>query len=146
MEYAAEVLLVDDNPADIDLVREGLRKRSSAFRVSAVSDGEEAISFLRKRGRFADAPEPDIIVLDLNLPRKDGREVLAEVKTDAMLARIPVVIFTTSAACADVNFSYQHGANCYLQKPGNFPDYMSVVKSLAGFWLDLALLPNKEME
>ena len=146
MECGAEVLLVDDNPADIDLVREALSKSSSALHVSAVGDGEEAIRFLRKRAGFAEVPEPDLIVLDLNLPRKDGREVLKEVKTDAVLARIPVVIFTTSAARTDVNFSYEHGANCYLQKPGNFPDYMAVVKSLAGFWLGLALLPNKEMQ
>lgn len=136
--------MVDDNPADIDLVREALSKRSSAFRINAVNDGEEAMRFLRKRGKFTDAPAPNLIVLDLNLPRKDGREVLTEVKTDATLSAIPVVIFTTSAARTDVTFSYEHGANCYLQKPGNFPDYMEVVASLAGFWLDLVLLPNKE--
>ena len=100
--------------------------------------------FLRKRGNYTDASAPDLIFLDLNMPRKDGREVLAEVKTDATLSAIPVVIFTTSAAHADVTFSYEHGANCYVQKPGNFPDYMEVVASLAGFWLDLVLLPNKE--
>ena len=146
VEYGAEVLLVDDNPADIDLVREALSKSSPALHVNAVSDGEAAMHFLRKRGKFADAPAPHLIVLDLNLPRKDGREVLAEVKTDATLSAIPVVIFTTSAAHTDVTFSYEHGANCYLQKPGNFPDYMQVVTSLAGFWLDLVLLPNKETQ
>lgn len=146
MEYEAEVLLVDDNPADIDLVREALSKGSPALRINSVTDGEEAMRFLRRRGKFTDAPTPDLIVLDLNLPRKDGREVLAEVKTDATLSPIPVVIFTTSAARADVTFSYEHGANCYLQKPGNFPEYMEVVASLAGFWLDLVLLPNKETQ
>lgn len=135
---------MDDNPADIDLVREALSRSPSPLRVSVACDGEEAMRFLRRRGQFAEAAEPDLIVLDLNLPRKDGREVLAEVKQDTGLARIPVVIFTTSEAHSDVNFSYEHGANCYLQKPGNFPDYMTVVQSLAGFWLDLALLPVKE--
>lgn len=136
---------MDDNPADIDLLREAIAKSPRPLCVHAVNDGEEAIRYLRRRGDYREAREPDLVVLDLNLPRKDGREVLAEVKKDATLARIPVVIFTTSEARSDVNFSYEHGANCYLQKPGNFPDYLTVVQSMTGFWLRLALLPNKEM-
>lgn len=146
VEDGAEVLLVDDNPADVDLVREALSKSACRFCLNAVSDGDDAIRFLRQRGIYAGAPRPDLIVLDLNLPRKDGREVLRAIKTDATLARIPVVIFTTSEAHVDVNFSYEHGANCYLQKPGNFPDYMAAVRSLAGFWLDLVLLPSEERQ
>lgn len=136
--------MVDDNPADIDLMREAISKGTRTFNVRAVNDGDEAIRYLRRRGNYNSAREPDLIVLDLNLPRKDGREVLAEVKKDATLVRIPVVVFTTSEAHSDVNFSYEHGANCYLQKPGNFPDYMAVVQSMTGFWLGLALLPNKD--
>lgn len=136
---------MDDNPADIDLLREAIAKSPRPLCVHAVNDGEEALRYLRRHGDYREAREPDLVVLDLNLPRKDGREVLAEVKKDATLARIPVVIFTTSEARSDVNFSYEHGANCYLQKPGNFPDYLTVVQSMTGFWLRLALLPNKEM-
>ena len=99
------------------------------------------MSFLRCQGQYAAAPRPDIIVLDLNLPRKDGREVLAEVRSDPALARIPVVVFTTSQAAADVNRSYELGANCYLRKPGNLPDFVALVQSMADFWLGFASLP-----
>jgi CheY-like chemotaxis protein len=140
------VLLVDDNPADIDLIGEILRTCSAGFHVNPVSDGVEAISFLRRRGKFAQMASPDLIVLDLNLPRKDGCEVLSEVKSDPELAGIPVVIFTTSRASADINRSYALGANCYLPKPGNLPDFRSVVQSMADFWLNLASLPHKERQ
>ena len=142
----AEVLLVDDSPADLDLTREGLSRSRNRFQVSAVMDGAEAIRFLRRQGSYAQAPEPDLIVLDLNLPRKDGREVLAELKNDPRLTRIPVVIFTSSQATSDVNHSYAHGANCYVSKPGTFPEYAAVVQTLAEFWLNLAILPRKEMQ
>lgn len=102
------------------------------------------MSFLRGQGKYAQAPRPDIIVLDLNLPRKDGREVLSEVRSDPQLARIPVVVFTTSQASSDVNRSYQLGANCYLTKPGNLADFTAVVQSMADFWLSFASLPQKE--
>lgn len=137
---------MDDNPADIDLIREALSKSPFRFHISEVRDGEEAIRFVRRQDKYANAPQPDLIVLDLNLPRKDGREVLSEVKADKSLGQIPVVIFTTSEARSDVDHSYARGANCYLQKPGNFADYMAVVQSLAGFWLGLAILPHKERE
>ncbi len=138
------MLLVDDNPADLDLTSEVLGSCKPGFHVNAVSDGVEAISFLRRQGKFAHMPSPDLIVLDLNLPRMDGREVLSEIKCDPDLARIPVVIFTTSQASSDINRSYALGANCYLPKPGNLPDFRLVVQSMSEFWLNLASLPHKE--
>lgn len=144
MRIEAEVLLVDDNPADIDLTRDVLSKSKLHFHVNSVSDGEEAMSFLRGQGKYAETPRPDIIVLDLNLPRKDGREVLSEMRSDPKLARIPVVVFTTSQASSDINRSYELGANCYLRKPGNLADFEAVVQSMADFWLSFASLPQKE--
>lgn len=144
MKTAPEVLLVDDNPADIDLMSEVLAKSKRRFHVNAVGDGAEAMSFLRHQGKHAEAPSPDLVVLDLNLPRKDGREVLSDIKSDPALAKIPVVIFTTSQANSDVTRSYELGANCYLRKPGNLPDFIAVVQSLADFWLGFASLPQKE--
>jgi CheY-like chemotaxis protein len=144
LKNGAQVLLVDDNPADVDLTSDVLGKSKGRFHVSAVGDGEEAILFLRRAGRYADAPSPDLIVLDLNLPRKDGRAVLSEVKSDPDLARIPVVVFTTSQASSDVNRSYELGANCYLRKPGNLSEFVEVVQSMADFWLSFACLPPKE--
>ena len=144
MKSVAEVLLVDDNPADIDLTSDVLAKSKRHFHVSAVNDGADAISFLRQEGKYTEAPAPDLVVLDLNLPRKDGREVLAEVKADPDLAKIPVVIFTTSQASSDISRSYELGANCYLRKPGNLADFVAVVQSMADFWLGFASLPRKE--
>ena len=146
MNSSPEVLLVDDSPADIDLTREGLKRSRQHFQVRAVNDGAEAISYLRRQGKYAQTARPDLIVLDLNLPRMDGREVLAELKNDPDLTPIPVVIFTTSQASSDVNHSYSHGANCYVCKPGNFPEYAAVVQSVADFWLSLVTLPHKEMQ
>ena len=144
MKSRAEVLLVDDSPADTDLTRDVLSKSRAQFHVNAVEDGEQAMFFLRREGRYAEAPSPDLIVLDLNLPRKDGRAVLKEVKSDPDLASIPVVVFTTSQAGSDINRSYGLGANCYLRKPGNLSEYTSVVQSMADFWLSFASLPHKE--
>jgi chemotaxis family two-component system response regulator Rcp1 len=146
MKTTPEILMVDDNPADIDLTSEVLAQSKQAFHVNAVNDGAEAISFLRHRGKYAASPVPDLVVLDLNLPHKNGREVLAEVKADPQLAKIPVVIFTTSQASADVMRSYELGANCYLRKPGNLPDFVAVVQSMANFWLGFATLPQKKNE
>ena len=139
-----EILMVDDNPADIDLTTEVLAQSEQYFRVNAVSDGVEAISFLRRQGKYAQAPMPDLVVLDLNLPRKHGCEVLSNIKADPALAKIPVVIFTTSQANADVTRSYKLGANCYLKKPGNLPEFVAVVQTMAKFWLGCASLPQKE--
>ena len=144
MKSVAEVLLVDDNPADVDLTSDVLARSQRHFHVNAVNDGAEAISFLRQQGKYVEAPLPDLVVLDLNLPRKDGREVLSEVKADPNLARIPVVIFTTSQASSDISRSYELGANCYLRKPGNLPEFVAVVQSMADFWLGFASLPRKE--
>jgi len=144
MTPETEVLLVDDNPADLDLTREMLNRSKRDFHVSSVEDGEQAMSFLRGEGKYNAAPRPDMIVLDLNLPRKDGREVLSEIRSDPRLARIPVVVFTTSQAISDINRSYELGANCYLRKPGNLDDFRAVVQSMADFWLSYASLPPKE--
>ncbi len=144
MKTAPEVLLVDDNPADIDLMSEVLAKSNRHFHVNVVCDGAEAISFLRRQGKYAAAPAPDLVVLDLNLPRKDGREVLSDIKADPALAMIPVVVFTTSQANSDITRSYELGANCYLRKPGNLPEFMAVVQCMADFWLGFASLPKKE--
>jgi two-component system, chemotaxis family, response regulator Rcp1 len=136
--------LVDDNPADIDLTREVLGKCKWHFHVNAVNDGAEAISLLRHKGKYSQAATPDLIILDLNLPCQDGRQVLAEVKSDTELAKIPVVIFTTSQASSDISRCYQLGANCYLRKPGNLADFVAIVQSMADFWLGFASLPHKE--
>ena len=144
MKTAPEVLLVDDNAADIDLTSEVLAKSKRHFHVNVVNDGAQAVSFLRREGEYAKAPAPDLVVLDLNLPRKDGRDVLTDIKSDPALAKIPVVIFTTSQANSDISRSYELGANCYLRKPGNLPDFIAVVQSMADFWLGFASLPQKE--
>jgi two-component system, chemotaxis family, response regulator Rcp1 len=139
-----EILMVDDNPADIDLTSEVLAQSKGHFHVNAVTDGVEAISFLRRQGKYAEAPAPDLVVLDLNLPRKDGCEVLSNIKADPALAKIPVVIFTTSQASSDITRSYELGANCYLRKPGNLPEFVALVQSMAEFWLHFATLPHRE--
>ncbi|MGA3193725.1 MAG: response regulator [Terriglobales bacterium] len=142
----AEVLMVDDSLADIELTSEVLGKTRWLPHLSSVNDGEEAISFLRRRGKYAAAPRPDLIVLDLNMPRKDGRSVLTEIKTDPTLAWIPVVIFTTSHANSDINRSYELGANCYLRKPGNLADFVALVDLMANFWLGFVSLPFQREE
>lgn len=144
MKNSPEILMVDDNPADIDLTSEVLAQSEGHVHVNAVNDGVEAISFLRRQGKYAKAPVPDLVVLDLNLPRKDGCEVLSNIKADPSLAKIPVVIFTTSQASSDITRSYKLGANCYLKKPGNLPEFVAVVQSMAQFWLTFASLPQRE--
>lgn len=144
MKTTPEILMVDDNPADIDLTSEVLAQSKGHFHVNAVNDGAEAISFLRRQGKYAKAPVPDLVVLDLNLPRKDGCEVLSDIKADPELAKIPVVIFTTSQADSDITRSYKLGANCYLRKPGNLPEFVAVVQSMAQFWLGFASLPRRD--
>ncbi len=146
MKNEPELLLVDDNPADTDLTAEILSKCKKKFHVNVVSDGAQAMSFLRRQGNYAEAPTPDLLVLDLNLPRKDGRRVLAELKSDPKLSKIPVVVFTTSEADSDVIRSYELGANCYLRKPGNLVDFVEAVQAMADFWLGCASLPQKEKQ
>jgi CheY-like chemotaxis protein len=142
MYPAAEILLVDDNPADIRLICEALAAGGRGSHVSIVLDGEEAVAFLRRSGKYAQAECPHLIILDLNLPRSDGRAVLAEVKADPGLRKIPVVVFTTSRSIHDIRCSYELGANCYVSKPGNLRDFFVAVQSLEQFWFGVVSLPG----
>jgi chemotaxis family two-component system response regulator Rcp1 len=144
MKEIREVLLVDDNPADIDLTRDALSRNSCPSNVHSVVDGMAAIAFLQQKGEYSNAMRPDIIFLDLNLPRKDGRAVLAEAKGNPRLKNIPIIIFSTSSAHADVRRSYELGANCYVTKPGNLEAFDSTVNTLATFWFCCAMLPREE--
>jgi two-component system, chemotaxis family, response regulator Rcp1 len=137
-----EILLVEDNRGDVRLAVEALRDAKVANTLRVVEDGVEALAFLRREGRHAGVPRPDLILLDLNLPRKDGREVLAEIKQDADLKRIPVVILTSSAAEQDVLQAYNLHANCYITKPVDLDQFMKVVKSIEDFWLVVVKLPR----
>jgi chemotaxis family two-component system response regulator Rcp1 len=137
-----EILLVEDNPGDVRLAVEALRDAKVANRLHIVEDGVEAMSFLRREGRYADVSQPNLILLDLNLPRKDGREVLAEIKQDADLKRIPVVILTSSAAEQDVVQAYNLYANCYITKPMDLDQFLKVVRSIEDFWLIVVTLPQ----
>jgi two-component system, chemotaxis family, response regulator Rcp1 len=139
-----EILLVDDNPADTDLTSEVLARNGCPSHIHAVINGVEAIAFLRREGKYANAIIPDFMILDLNLPKKDGRTVLAEVKADPVLRKIPIAIFSTSEAPQDIMHSYQLGANCYVSKPGNLHDFISAVTSIGEFWFGLARLPREE--
>jgi two-component system, chemotaxis family, response regulator Rcp1 len=138
---AIEILLVEDSPDDIVLTTDALRDGKVRNRVSVVEDGEEAMAFLRRQGSNTAAPRPDLILLDLNLPRKSGREVLAEIKADPDLKRIPVVIMTTSSDEKDVLQAYNCNANCYVTKPVDLDQFIGVVKSIENFWLTVVKLP-----
>jgi CheY-like chemotaxis protein len=137
-----EILLVEDSLADVRLTEEAFRDAKVLNRMSVVTDGAEAMQFLRREGPHADAPRPDLILLDLNLPRKDGREVLKEIKDDPNLRRIPVVVLTTSRAEEDVLKAYNLHANCYITKPVDFTQFILVVRSIEGFWLSVVKLPG----
>ena len=136
-----EILLVEDNPGDVRLTIEALAEGKVRNHISVASDGVAALSFLRDEGAASGAPRPDLILLDLNLPRKDGREVLAEIKDDPQLHQIPVVILTTSSAEEDIVKSYNLNANCYVTKPVDLTQFLSVVRSIEGFWLSVVKLP-----
>jgi len=136
-----EILLVEDSPSDTDLTLEALKDFKVRNHVSVVEDGVLALQFLRRQGPYAEAPRPDLIMLDLNLPRKDGREVLAEIKKDDNLRLIPVVVLTTSRADQDILRSYQLNANCYITKPVDFNQFLEVVRSIEAFWLFVVTLP-----
>jgi len=138
-----EVLLVEDSPGDVRLTREAFRDANGSIRLSVAIDGVEALAFLRREGVFSDAPRPDLILLDLNLPKMDGREVLAHIKEDENLKTIPTVILTTSDAEADIVKSYQLQANCYLTKPVQLDAFEALVKSINDFWLTKAKLPQQ---
>jgi|SRR5271155_4882393 len=144
MKQMPQVLLVEDNPADVALAREALTGGGYQSQISDVPDGEEAMAFLHRAGRYASAVRPDLLILDLNLPKKDGRRVLAEAKADAELRTIPVVVFSTSRAISDIKRSYELGANCYVSKPGNLDEYFLVMQSIEEFWLGPASLPREE--
>ena len=139
-----EVLLVDDNPADADLTGEILAKLGRPCCVHAVANGVEAVAFLRRQGKYHNQNIPDFMILDLNLPGKDGRAVLAEVKADRVLRNLPIAIFSTSEAPQDVMCSYDLGANCYVSKPGNLRDFISAVTSIGEFWFGFVHLPREE--
>ena len=136
-----EILLVEDNPGDVRLTVEALKEGKVYNNLHWAKDGVEALEFLRRQGKYANAPRPDIILLDLNLPKKDGREVLVEIKRDSDLGLIPVVVLTTSKAEEDILKSYELHANCYVTKPVDLDQFIRVVKSIDGFWLTVVTLP-----
>ena len=138
-----DILLVEDNPGDVRLAKEALKESKVRNKLYVVEDGVEAMAFLRRQDKYADAPYPDLILLDLNLPRKSGREVLVEIKTDENLKRIPVVVLTVSRAEEDILRSYNNYANCYITKPLDFNQFMEVTKSIEDFWLTIVKLPSK---
>jgi len=136
-----EILLVEDNPGDVRLTKEALKEAKVINNLSVLKDGEEALAYLRRQGQYAGAKRPHLILLDLNLPKKDGRDVLAQIKADEALKRIPVVVLTTSQAEEDVLKSYSLHANCYITKPVNFDDFAAVVRSIREFWFSIVTLP-----
>ncbi len=141
MSLPIQVLLVEDNPGDAQLTRIALEDGKMHINLSVVDDGVEAMAFLRKQAAYARSPHPDLILLDLNLPKKDGREVLAEIKADQALRRIPVVILTTSQAEEDIIKAYNLCANCYISKPVDFDQFIKIVKSIEDFWFTIVKLP-----
>lgn len=140
----ADILLVEDNPGDVRLAKEALKESKLLNKLYQVEDGMKAMAFLRQEGDYADVPRPDLVLLDLNLPRKDGREVLAEIKADESLGRIPVVILTVSRAEEDILKSYNLHANCYISKPFDMEQFVKVVKSIEDFWFSIVKLPQEE--
>jgi chemotaxis family two-component system response regulator Rcp1 len=143
LDQPIEILLVEDNPADVRLTREALRATSSKYRLHVVAEGEAAVSFLTRREPFLNAVRPDLILLDLNLPKKDGRQVLQEIKDDPQLRVIPVIVLTTSSDPRDIYAAYDLHANCYLQKPVDLHDFLTLIRSIEQFWLRLCSLPGR---
>jgi chemotaxis family two-component system response regulator Rcp1 len=139
-----DVLLVEDNPGDVRLTGEAFREANASIRLHVASDGVEAMAFVKQEGPHANAPRPDLILLDLNLPKMDGREVLAQIKGDDYLKTIPTIILTTSGAQADILRSYQLHANAYVSKPLQLDAFQSLVSSINGFWLTKARLPRRQ--
>lgn len=140
-ERSIEILLVEDNPGDVRLTLEAMKEVKLNNKVHVVGDGVQALSFLRREGEYADVPRPDLILLDLNLPKKDGREVLAEIKSDPSLKAIPVVVLTISKNEEDIFRSYNLHANCYITKPIDLEQFLRVVKAIQSFWLSIVQLP-----
>ena len=141
---AVEILLIEDNPGDVRLTVEALKESKIINNLNVVYDGIEALSYLQKEGIYKDKPRPDLIILDLNLPKKDGREVLGEIKSEDSLKQIPIVILTTSEAEEDIIKSYELHANCYITKPVNMEQFIKVVKSIGDFWFSIVMLPPGE--
>jgi chemotaxis family two-component system response regulator Rcp1 len=139
---AVSILLVEDNPGDVRLMREALAANATNTRLMVVEDGDAALRFLQKQAPFTHADRPDLIFLDLNLPRKDGREVLANIKADAGLRTIPVIVLTTSEADRDVQQAYELHANCYIRKPNDLDEYLSVIRTCEHFWFHVVKLPG----
>jgi two-component system response regulator len=135
------ILLVEDNPTDVLITKEGLLSAKVLNEMHVADDGVVAMEFLRREGKFASAPRPDLVLLDLNMPRKNGQEVLAEIKSDESLWDIPVVILTTSQATDDIGTAYRHHANCFITKPVNFGDFSKVVETIHTFWFSVVTLP-----
>jgi len=138
-----KILLVEDNPGDVRLTQEAFKENKVRNSLSVVGDGLEAMTFLRRVDKYTDAPRPDLILLDLNLPKKDGREVLAEIKEDPDLKSIPVVVLTTSKAEEDIIKTYNLHANCYITKPVDLEQFITIVKSIEDFWLTVVKLPSE---
>lgn len=138
-----EILLVEDDPGDVLMTREAFEDYRIANRLTVVSNGEDAIAYLRKRGRYADVPTPDLVLLDLNLPRRDGREVLRDIKGDEELRRIPVVVLTTSEAEEDVIGAYNLHANAYVRKPVDFNQFVAAVRAIDDFFITVVRLPSR---
>ena len=138
-----EIMLVEDSPSDAALTIEALQAGKIANNLNRVADGVEAMAYLKQQGSFAKSPRPDLIMLDLNLPKKDGREVLRELKSDPSLKLIPVIVLTTSRSDKDVLQSYELNANCYITKPVDFQQFIDVVKSIERFWLSVVTLPHR---
>jgi len=138
-----EILLVEDNPGDVYLTQEAFREGRLAHRLSVVEDGEDALHFLRNEGKHERAPRPDLILLDLNLPKRDGRELLRDIKSDPRLKHIPVIVLTTSNAEQDIERAYELHANCYLNKPIQMDDFLRTIRSIEDFWLSVVRLPTQ---
>ena len=138
-----EILMVEDNPADVRLTQEAFKDAKVLNEMHVVEDGEQAMAFLRHEGEYAGAPRPDLILLDLNLPKKDGREVLAEIKQDPNLRRIPVVVLTTSDDENDIFKAYDLHANAYVRKPVNLDQFMKIVEAVENFWLSVVTVPSR---
>lgn len=139
----AEILLVEDNPGDVELIQEAVQSGKVVNRISVATDGEIATSFLRRTGGFENAPRPDLILLDLNIPKKDGFEVLAEIREHPDTSRIPVVVLTSSEATRDILKSYNLRANCFISKPVDVDEFLGAIRSLGNFWLTIVKLPGE---
>lgn len=144
--HAVDVLLIEDNPGDVRLTREALKEAKITINLSVASDGLEAMKMLRQEAPYSSQPIPDLVLLDLNMPKMDGREVLRLIKTDDNLKRIPVVVLTTSAAEKDILQAYGLHANCYITKPVELDQFMEIVKSIEGFWLTVVKLPRNSSQ